>query len=135
LEPLSGYLTLGSRLMSEPALDGESFNFGPRSEQNNTVVQLLTDLAKIWGHNSPSSSYDIVDNIPFREASLLKLNIDKAMSALKWLPTLVYEECVEMTGSWYRDVVKFGGDANEITAAQIRSYEMLAQERHRVWIS
>ena len=32
LEPLSGYLQLGSELSRRPELNGESFNFGPQAE-------------------------------------------------------------------------------------------------------
>ena len=37
LEPLSGYLKLGFDLYNDNSLNGEGFNFGPRSEQNRTV--------------------------------------------------------------------------------------------------
>jgi CDP-glucose 4,6-dehydratase len=133
LEPLSGYLALGARMVGEPALHGESFNFGPRAEQNNTVVQLLEDLAGVWGFDDPSASFKIVGNIPFHEAGLLKLNCDKALLMLKWEPNLSYDECVRMTGDWYRDVLKEGRDALEVTTEQIRAYEASASERSRVW--
>ena len=45
LEPLSGYLNLGQVLYEDSALHGEGFNFGPRAEQNHTVVDLLIDLS------------------------------------------------------------------------------------------
>lgn len=41
LEPLSGYLALGAEMAVRPELHGERFNFGPRAEQNATVVELL----------------------------------------------------------------------------------------------
>ncbi len=133
LEPLSGYLTLASSLGIEGDLHGESFNFGPRAEQNHTVVRLLFDLARVWGFADPSDSYAIVDNIPFHEAGLLKLSCDKALLRLKWEPNLSYDECVGLTGQWYRDVLKDRRDALAVTTEQIESYEMLANKRHRVW--
>ena len=48
LEPLSGYLNLGQALYNDKGLNGESFNFGPRAEQNHTVVELLKDLSEYW---------------------------------------------------------------------------------------
>ena len=48
LEPLSGYLNLGQALYNDRGLNGESFNFGPRAEQNHTVVELLKDLSEYW---------------------------------------------------------------------------------------
>lgn len=133
LEPLSGYLLLASRMVGDPGLHGESFNFGPRAEQNSTVVDLLRDLAEIWGHEDPSGSFSIVGDVPFHEAGLLKLNCDKALLALRWEPNLSYRECVEMTAGWYREVLKEGANALEVTTGQIRRYEELAVARGRVW--
>ena len=133
LEPLSGYLTLGLRVADDAGLHGESFNFGPKGEQNATVLELLTDLAEVWGFGDPSKSYRVTDNLPFHEAGLLKLNIDKALLSLKWQPNLSYRECVDMTASWYRDVIRRDRDALEMTTLQIREYERLAAERDRVW--
>ncbi len=133
LEPLSGYLTLGARLAGEPNLHGQSYNFGPRAEQNARVVDLLQDLAAVWGFEDPSASYRITADAPFHEAGLLKLSCDKALLDLRWEANLSYGECVQMTGQWYRTVVKDGGDALAITAAQIARYDALARERGRIW--
>lgn len=133
LEPLSGYLLLGSRMSADPSFHGESFNFGPRAEQNSTVVELLRDLAEVWGHADPARSFRVTGNIPFHEAGLLKLNCDKALLMLKWEANLSYGECVSMTGEWYRDVLKHRADALDITKSQIRSYESIAAERGRTW--
>jgi CDP-glucose 4,6-dehydratase len=133
LEPLSGYLTLGQKLAGDAGLHGESFNFGPRAEQNNRVVDLLKDLAAVWGFNDPGESFRITGNVPFHEAGLLKLSCDKALLALRWEPNLSYDECVAMTGGWYRDVLRGGADAMEVTTRDIRAYEAKAAERDRVW--
>ena len=133
LEPLSGYLALGSSLASEPRLHGESYNFGPRGEQNATVVELLASLAKVWGFERPAESYRVTGNTPFYESSLLKLNCDKALLQLRWTPNLTYAECVEMTGTWYRDVVKHGASGLKLTQQQIRQFETSAQERQKTW--
>ena len=37
LEPLSGYLTVAALLEKNPSLNGETYNFGPTSEQNKSV--------------------------------------------------------------------------------------------------
>lgn len=134
LEPLSGYLALGARLAEDPSLHGESFNLGPRGEQNAAVLQLVEDLARVWGFNDPSQSYRVTGDIPFNEAGLLKLNIDKALLLLRWEPNLSYAECVDMTGGWYRDVVQGGQDALERTTAHIRAYEDFARDRRRSWV-
>jgi CDP-glucose 4,6-dehydratase len=133
LEPLSGYLALAQALSTDEALNGESFNFGPRGEQNATVVELLRDLAKVWGFDAPEHSYAVIDNVPFHEAGLLKLNVDKALLRLRWRPNLTYDECVDLTGSWYRRVVRDGEDPYAVTQGHIDRYLALARDRHLVW--
>lgn len=133
LEPLSGYLWLGSRLSDDMTHHGEAFNFGPRAEQNATVLELLSALAEVWGHQHPDQAYKVTGNIPFHEASLLKLNVDKALLSLAWEPNLSYGECMQMTGEWYRDVLRAGVNALEITQKHIELYEQRGVERGRVW--
>lgn len=133
LEPLSGYLALASELSKSDSFAGESFNFGPRSEQNRTVLELLKELGKYWNFDNTESAYRIVDNIPFHEAGLLKLNCDKALFHLKWSPTLEYEECVKLVSEWYFQYYKSKQDMYEFTAAQIKIYEDYAVQRELPW--
>jgi len=133
LEPLSGYLALAQNLFASRKYDGESFNFGPRSEQNRTVLEVLSDLGRIWGLASDDEAYEITGNVPFHEAGLLKLNCDKALLALRWESNLVYGECMRLTGEWYRKVLRESVGARDMTLDQIDEYERLASERHRVW--
>ena len=129
LEPLSGYLKLAATLAADASLNGESFNFGPRAEQNHSVLELLRDLAGVWGFESAGQAYEILPEPPFPEAGLLKLNCDKALARLAWSATLTYAECVEMTGAWYREVLKGGRYAEDVTREQIDFYERLARKR------
>lgn len=133
LEPLSGYLTLGAAMAQAPALHGEAFNFGPRAEQNHTVLELLQDLAKAWGFGASDDVVRVTGNIPFHEAGLLKLNCDKALLRLKWEPNLVYRETVRFVGDWYAGFYKNKSDMFALTQAQIADYEVLARERSLVW--
>ncbi|WP_273600914.1 CDP-glucose 4,6-dehydratase [Roseateles albus] len=133
LEPLSGYLALGAQLALDAGLHGESFNFGPKAEQNAKVVELLAALAEVWGFDDPSTSFDVVGNSPFYEASLLKLNVDKALLQLQWEPNLSYSECMSMTGVWYREVVKNSANALTMTKTQIMEYQKIATDRLRSW--
>lgn len=135
LEPLSGYLTLGQALSDDSSLHSEAFNFGPRAEQNHTVVELLSDLGNRWGFSNTDEAYEVTDNIPFHEAGLLKLNCDKALFHLKWEPNLEYPETIELVGDWYSAFYKKAGSMFEFTADQISRYEKLATERQRVWTS
>jgi CDP-glucose 4,6-dehydratase len=133
LEPLSGYLRLGQVLAQDAGLNGEQFNFGPRSEQNRTVVELLEILASIWGFKENEAPFEVVANVPFHEAGLLKLNCDKALLALKWEPTLQLDECLRMTGEWYRRFYREDAGALDLMNEQLTAYEAFADKRDRIW--
>jgi CDP-glucose 4,6-dehydratase len=133
LEPLSGYLALGEQLYNKSILNGESFNFGPSSDHSQTVEILLQDLSKSWNIKSTSSAYEITDNIKFHEAGLLKLNCDKALFHLKWLPTLNYEELIEFTGLWYYKYYNKGSKMFDFTTDQIQFYENQAFKKRLQW--
>jgi len=135
LEPLSGYLSLGSAVLDRSDLHGEAFNFGPKAEQNRTVIDLLKDLSAHWEFKNHSDAYSITDNIPFHEAGLLKLNCDKALFHLKWESNLDYSETIEFVGEWYRSyyINNEQTDMYELTIKQIEDYEKIGFERNRAW--
>lgn len=134
LEPLSGYLTLGVVCQTQPELNGESFNFGPKSEQNRRVLDLLGDLSRYWRFDSLESACRVSGNVPFHEAGLLKLNCDKALFHLKWEPNLHYGECVRFVSEWYYKYYNDNVDMFEFTLGQIEEYTQRASERGMVWV-
>jgi CDP-glucose 4,6-dehydratase len=135
LEPLSGYLGLGQAVAQKPEMHGNAFNFGPKAEQNHTVVNLLQDLGHHWGFKNSDEAYEITSNIPFHEAGLLKLNCDKALFHLKWESTLIYEETIHFVGDWYKNYYLENEDMYDFTVAQLDHYESLAFNRNQAWAS
>jgi len=133
LEPLSGYLTIGQQLYLDSNINGESFNFGPHSQYSHTVEELLQDLSRYWDFQDPSKAYKITNNIKFHEAGLLKLNCDKALLLLKWMPTLDYEKLIEFTGSWYLKFYKEKINMFDFTLSQIDQYEKIASDKEIQW--
>jgi CDP-glucose 4,6-dehydratase len=133
LEPLSGYLALGQAVSQQQPLHGEAFNFGPRAEQDHTVMQLLTDLGRQWGLENPDQAYQTRGETAFHEPALLKLNCDKARSYLKWEPNLDFDETVRMIGEWYGAYYRKSADMYALTRDQIELYERVGCERSRVW--
>jgi CDP-glucose 4,6-dehydratase len=75
----------------------------------------------------------VTDNIPFKEAGLLKLNCDKALFCLKWEATLNYFQTVKMTAEWYSAF--FAGEKNifDVTRSQIEEYQAIALARECSW--
>ena len=134
LEPLSGYLGLGLELSKNQKLCGESFNFGPKNEKSKSVETLIKDLRKYWEHNTIDKGFVVENKNCFHEASLLKLNCDKASFYLKWEATLDYEECIKMVGSWYSKYYENSNqDLYDFTISQIKQYEAEAIKRGLTW--
>jgi CDP-glucose 4,6-dehydratase len=133
LEPLSGYLNLGSELYTDNNLHGKAFNFGPRAEQNHTVKQLLEDLSKYWHFVNTDEAFTITDNIPFHEAGLLKLNCDKALYYFKWQANLEYKDTIKFTSEWYYDFYNSDKNIFRKTLEQISEYENIAKEKKLNW--
>ena len=133
LEPLSGYLALGQQLYVGENFSGENFNFGPMSQYSHTVEELLQDLSKYWNIQNSSEAYQITGDIKFHEAGLLKLNCDKALFHLNWLPSLSYEQFIEFTGSWYYNFYKEQGNMLDYTLEQIEKYEQIAVDKEIQW--
>ncbi len=135
LEPLSGYLNLGQHLWNSADLQGQAFNFGPRAEQNRSVLNLLSDMAQRWGFSAGESPYKITENRPFNEASLLKLNCDKALFYLRWQATLTYQETVDFVVEWYHSYYKNKQlSIYDLTLKQIALYCEKAQRQELPWM-
>ena len=135
LEPLSGYLSLGRALAASGALHGEAFNFGPRSEQSHTVLELLSDLGRRFGVEK-GQVYRVTDNIPFHESELLKLNCDKALFHLGWRATWGYEDTIRQVSDWYYEYYRGSRQRlDALTVEQIDAYEAAARERGVAWAS
>lgn len=133
LEPLCGYLHLGARLFHDRSLHAEAFNFGPRSEQNRTVEELLHDLSRHWDFRDPAEAYKVTEHRPFHEAGLLKLNCDKALFHLKWQANLEYAETIRFTAEWYYAFYRTKEDISAKTLAQIAEYEAIGQGKGLPW--
>lgn len=131
LEPISGYLTLGEHLYSNKNLSGEGFNFGPRSEQNRTVRELLQTSCSYWNIDS-DEAFTVTSDIKFHEAGLLKLNCDKALTYLHWNANLDFDETIRFTNEWYFD---YYGEEEMLSKslAQIQEYEEIAGQKGLSW--
>ena len=132
LEPLSGYLNIAQALFEDINYNGESFNFGPSAEYNKTVKELLDDLSNNW-KLPQESSFLSEKTSEFHEAGLLKLNCDKALFYLKWLPALDYNKLIEFTSKWYYNFYNTQNDMYKFTNSQIKEYEEIAFKNNLEW--
>ena len=132
LEPLSGYLLLGSELSQNLLLNGEAYNFGPNADQSYSVSQLIEEMAKYWDQvrwEDDSKNYD-----KMHEAGLLKLNCDKSLFDLNWKPTLSFTDTVCMTVEWYKEFYQNNHLLMyDYTINQIAEYVKIANEKGIEW--
>lgn len=136
LEPLSGYLALGAKVLNDNRLNGEPFNFGPESSQDITVKKLLQNLAEIWGWNESDNAIKINQSKPiFKEAGLLKLNCDKAKNLINWESNLNLNETLIYISEWYEKYFSSSENMYDITLEQIDKYEKIGIERKRDWVN
>jgi CDP-glucose 4,6-dehydratase len=132
LEPLSGYLVLGARLLEESAgLNGEAFNFGPAAHVNQTVAELIDAMAARW----PGAQWEVPEDVARggHEATLLKLSCDKALFHLDWRAVLEFSETVDFTVDWYGAWHSGETDLYACSVDQIERYSQMARERGLPW--
>lgn len=133
LEPLSGYLCLAASLREDDHLNGESFNFGPDTGQNSTVLDILDELARNWGFDPPEEAYHYSPATHFNEAGLLKLNCDKAHALLHWKAILPVSPMIRYVGQWYQQFYGKQQNMFSFSLAQIEEYERRAQQQGLWW--
>ena len=100
LEPLSGYLWLGSRLFEEKEKFSGSWNFGPALSDTLTVGEVAERMNRFW--DKMRFEYEEELNAP-HEAALLRLDCSKAAKELQWQGIWNAEKTIEYTVGWYRN--------------------------------
>lgn len=127
LEPLSGYLLLGQKLLEGRKELAEAWNFGPSGDESITVRDIVHQMKRVW----PEIDYE-VNQKPNQshEACLLKLDSSKARTKMKWAPVWDSENAVMRTAQWYKAFY----DSNEILSfSHLERYAAEAQRKRMVW--
>ena len=117
LDCLNGYLMLVDRVLDGTA-DG-AWNFGPDENQSKTVADVANIAGAVWG---VEKSWESDLGVHPHEASMLMLNSNKARTKLGWSDKLSFEESVELTINWYKNVNN-GNDPLKETLNNIREFE------------
>ena len=116
LEPLSGYLQIGQKLLEEKVEFAEAWNFGPSDEGSITVEQVVQNVKKHWD----KIDYEInKDPNQLHEANLLKLDCSKAHILLKWKDVWDSDTTFEKTVKWYK---AFYEDEEILTKEDLEEY-------------
>jgi CDP-glucose 4,6-dehydratase len=117
LDCLNGYLMLVDAVIQDKAAG--AWNFGPDENQSKTVADVANIAGGVWGVEK--NWENDLGNHP-HEASMLMLNSNKARAELGWSDKLTFEESVEWTINWYKNV-NAGSDPLEETLKNIREFE------------
>ena len=126
LEPLSGYLQLGQRLLAGDRAAATAWNFGPDSDSALSVSALLDRMKGYW----PGMDWHVEGTPSVHEAGMLQLDSTKAHSQLGWRPVLTLAQQLEMTAAWYR---AYAEGKNVTTAQQLAAYQAAAAQAGAAW--
>jgi CDP-glucose 4,6-dehydratase len=127
LEPLSGYLTLGWRLLEQNVSCAEAWNFGPDQHSNLSVEEVAAISKKYWKEMQIEFSKNPDD---YHEANLLMLDCSKANKLLRWYPVWDIQTTLEKTISWYRD---FYGNRAVNSRTDLAYYVSAAAKNNLIW--
>jgi CDP-glucose 4,6-dehydratase len=98
LDPLSGYLQLGWKLLEGEKTFASAWNFGPGDEGSMAVIDVLKIIKAHWD----KISFVCGDVTGVHEANLLKLDCSKAHGLLGWKSVWDFNTAIEKATSWYK---------------------------------
>lgn len=128
LEPLSGYLLLGQKLLEGRREFAEAWNFGPSDAPHVSVGEIAEQVKEIW----PKTDFEIRESRDQpHEAGKLHLDWSKARSRLKWSPAWDVKTAVENTVQWYRAFYE-SGTINSLD--DVHGYIDEARKQQYAWV-
>jgi CDP-glucose 4,6-dehydratase len=117
LEPLSGYLLLGQKLLEGEKSFADAWNFGPANENSMSVEDVVKKISRFWVNIDYLIS-ETQRNV--HEATLLKIDSSKATRKLEWLPRWDADKTLKKTAEWYKNYYE---DGVVNTEEDIKEYE------------
>ncbi len=120
MEPLSGYLTVGAKLIEDAKKYSGGWNFGPVSGDDWNVEAIVQKICGLWGNGN----YHVDGSRQPHEAHWLKLDCSKANIELNWTPKYSVADALDVTTAWYRRYYD-GASSEEMcafTLEQIQAY-------------
>lgn len=118
LEPLSGYLTLAAKLLTDGPAFAQAYNFGPDDNDAQNVEWITKTICELWGQNS---SYAIDTNPQPHEANYLKLDCSKVKAELNWQPRWNISTALQSIVQWNKAWLD-KADVREISYQQMKNY-------------
>jgi CDP-glucose 4,6-dehydratase len=126
LEPLSGYLLLGWKLIEGETDCAQAWNFGPDADSNRTVAEVLAILHGYW----PELDWQATTKAQPHEAALLHLDSSQARHLMGWRPVWGLNEALFATAEWHR---RFLHSQTVASFEQLQDYLQAARDSGQVW--
>ena len=119
LEPLSGYLILGQKLLNKKIniKTHPSWNFGPERKNCKDVITIVNKILNHW----KIKKQILIKKEKMHEAKFLSLNINKAKRELNWKPKLSLNQTIGFTIDWYKSFFE-SKEMQKLTSEQIENY-------------
>jgi CDP-glucose 4,6-dehydratase len=126
LEPLSGYLLLGSRLLEGKREFARAWNFGPDPGSNLPVIDLVKEAIAVW----PATRYETIKTPQPHEAGYLMLDSSMARKMLSWNTVWDFKTTIRRTIKWYKDYYEH---SRIETVADLNAFVKDAREKSLPW--
>jgi len=121
LEPLYGYLSLGANMVQNPVKYADAWNFGPHIDDTLTVKELVEIAIQRYGYGEFES---LKLNDQPHEAGLLKLDINKTIHELEWMPKWNAKRAIMETINFYKALQNNKVEPLALMQEQISTYEL-----------
>ena len=133
LDPLAGYLLVGSLLWTQGQAYAGAWNLGPSAHSNVTVKEVVEEIIKSWGQGSWSGESDGVPKV--HEARFLKLDCTRANNILRWYPVYDISETLRATTDWYKEYYRSTGKMWDYAISDIERFVQAACRQGQAWAS
>ncbi len=131
LEPLSGYLWLGARLLLDGQRRDGAWNFGPGAHAAMPVAAVVEAFLAAYGAGSWRT--DAAGEDQPHEAAALLLDGEKARAELGLRPVWDVGSAIARTAAWYRLWGAGGADLRGALQADVDCYVRAARELSLPW--
>lgn len=129
LEPLSGYLLLGARLLQDGPSFAEAWNFGPLDETGVSTRQLVEALLNHWGEGTWVHTHPELADV---ETHYLRLSWEKAAKYLQWRPVYTLAEATAEISAWFK-AYQQQEDMYNVCRQHIQDYVQSAKNKKLAW--
>ena len=109
-DAVNAYLMLSQRMWSDSSIHGEAFNIS-----NQAPMSVLECVDKILEATGRQDLKPIIQGTATREIEAQFLDATKINKVLGWKPQYEFQAGLEECISWYKDLVKKGGDVARVS--------------------